>query len=225
MPDENTIEPKDEQLFDKDSPAVDSTPAPLCVFAECNEQSIGLCRKCGSTYCLHHSSDINPNEFCQNCLNQETINSQSEPLVDTEGVRHSGRHILATGDAFHFASKMIHEMDDAELLQHIEHCRTAIELFGKQLDYQRINLTTAEFEAYERKLGPLKRVGGEIRFSVNNVTRDRLATGMSKDEVKKRLRKKQSVQATAQQVFDALKGKFTPEQLQALLASTGVKKQ
>lgn len=192
---------------------------PECSFAACIERSLGYCRKCAQPFCLSHSSNIDPH-FCGVCVTQSEIESHSEPLVDVDGVTHSGRRILATGDAFHFASKMIHEMDQAELIQHIEHCRTAIELLSKQLDFQRINLATAEFEAYERKLGSLKRVGGEIRFSVNNTTRMRLANGMSKDEVKKRLRKKMTA---SRGLFETLKGmNLSEDQLRGLL---GLKKQ
>lgn len=195
---------------------------PECSFAACIERSLGYCRKCAQPFCLSHSSDIDPH-FCEVCVTQSEIESHSEPLVDVDGVTHSGRRILATGDAFHFASKMIFDMDKLELLQHIDHCRTAIELLGKQLDYWKIQLTTAEFEAYERELGSLKRVGGEIRFAVNNTTRERLASGMSKDEVKRRLRKKTSAKRSSETLFETLKGmNLSEDQLRGLL---GLKKQ
>lgn len=187
--------------------------------SSCLNPTVGRCTKCNLHFCLDHASEVDPKSYCSVCLTQLDIDSKVEPIIDSEGVRHNGRHIIPKGDAFHFDSVMIHDMDEAGLLKHIDKCRTALEVLVKQIDYYRISLSAAEFEAYERKLGVFKRSGTKAVLEISNLIRDRVARGLSGSELKKRLKKPpKDVNAAADQLLAAFSNLDAAKLLAALQA-------
>jgi hypothetical protein len=135
-----------------------------CVFTNCVEDALTNCHKCGRWYCLEHASDLEPTKFCSECLKVEDAALEQAPLLDTEGVRHSGRVIRPVGVVFSQNGKLIHEMTDGELKEYIVHYQQAVHDCERSLDYSRITLGNALFEAGHREIAKVTRTTGEVVF-------------------------------------------------------------
>lgn len=147
-----------------------SPPAELCSFENCSKENnpiVGKCLKCHLHYCLDHASEVDPINYCIVCLPTSEIETRSEPLIDTDGVKHEGRHIIPVGTAFHCESKMINEMSNDELLTYIKQKHRIVKDLESSKTYHQITLGVAEFTAYERKISVLSKVGGEIRVGTS----------------------------------------------------------
>jgi len=122
----------------------------LSACANCGGPILGICKTCKLPFCQNHKSEVDPH-YCAMCVNDVTTEVVAEPIIDAEGVRHKGRHILLKGDAFRSTAKDIVDMSDDELDGWIKDYRELVKLAESSLTYRRICLTTAEFEQSERK--------------------------------------------------------------------------
>jgi hypothetical protein len=135
-----------------------------CVFTNCVEDALTLCTKCGKYYCLDHASDLEPTKFCQDCLKVEDATLETAPLTDTEGTRHQGKVIRPVGIVFSQNGKLIHEMTDDELREYITRYQSLVKDCERSLDYSRITLGNALFEAGHREIAKVIRATGEVVF-------------------------------------------------------------
>ncbi len=108
-----------------------------CVFDNCTEDALTLCRKCGRWFCLDHASDLDPTKYCIDCLKPEDASLEEHPILDSEGVRHQGKIIRPVGVVFR--------------------CERATE-------YSRITLGNALYEAGDREIAKVNQKTGEVYF-------------------------------------------------------------
>ncbi len=137
-----------------------------CTFENCTNEVVGQCLTCGLQFCIDHASDVDPRQYCCLCLLPEQCDIKEEPLKDAEGVEHRGRH-LVVGSGFNTLSKHVHEMADDELKAFIEAQKLVVRDIERIRDIQHIRLGMAEYEAYERHISVLAKVGGEIRMGTS----------------------------------------------------------
>jgi hypothetical protein len=135
-----------------------------CTFDACVEDALTNCHKCGKWYCLEHASDLDPTKYCRECLKVEDASLEEAPLLDTEGVRHQGKVIRPVGIVFSQNGKLIHEMTDDELKEYIVRYQQAVHDCERSLDYSRITLGNALFEAGHREIAKVQRASGEVVF-------------------------------------------------------------
>ncbi len=135
-----------------------------CVFASCTEDALTLCKKCGRWFCLEHASDLEPTKYCHECLLFADATLETHPLTDAEGTRHVGKVIRPVGVVFSQNGKLIHEMSDVELTDYIKFYQQAVHDCERSLDYSRITLGNALFEAGNREIAKVQRASGEIVF-------------------------------------------------------------
>lgn len=135
-----------------------------CSFTSCPEDALTMCHKCGKWFCLEHASDLEPTKYCQDCMRLEDASIEASPLLDSEGTRHSGKVIRPVGLVFAQNGKLIHEMTDSELKEYITHFQQAVHDCERALDYSRITLGNALFEAGHREIAKVQRTTGEVVF-------------------------------------------------------------
>lgn len=176
-----------------------------CAFTPCPEDALTCCSKCGKWFCLEHASDLEPTKYCVDCLKVEDASLEISPIVDAEGTRHAGRVIRPVGIVFAQNSKLIHEMNDAELKEYIVYYQQAVKDCERSLDHHRITLGNALYEAGDREIAKIKRDTGEVYFPA-----PRKVTQMPR----KRVAKVQDESAIA----DFIAKHLTVEQLQKFMA-------
>lgn len=135
-----------------------------CVFTNCQEDALTLCKKCGKWYCLEHASDLDPTKYCHDCLLLQDAALEFAPLTDAEGTRHLGKVIRPVGVVFAQNSKLIDEMSEDELKDYIKYYQQAVHDCERSLDYARITLGNALYVAADKQLAKVKRETGEIVF-------------------------------------------------------------
>ena len=135
-----------------------------CSFVNCTEDALTNCHKCGKWYCLDHASELDPTKYCSDCLKVEDATLEQAPLLDTDGVRHQGKVIRPVGNVFAQNGKLIHEMTDDELKEYIVRYQQAVHDCERSLDYSRITLGNALFEAGHREIAKVTRTTGEVVF-------------------------------------------------------------
>jgi hypothetical protein len=91
-------------------------------------------------------------------------------LLDEDGVRRQGRVIRPVGIVFSQNGKLIHEMTDDELKEYITRYQQAVHDCERSLDYSRITLGNALFEAGHREIAKVQRASGEIVFITKKPT-------------------------------------------------------
>ena len=175
-----------------------------CSFVNCIEDALTNCVKCGKWYCLEHASDLDPTKHCVDCLKPEDAVLEQSPLLDTEGVRHQGKVIRPVGIVFSQNGKLIHEMTDDELKEYIVRYQQAVHDCERSLDYSRITLGNALFEAGHREIAKVQRATGEVVFISRKPT------------VVKKTRSKPVLDEDALIAF--ITKNLTPDQLQKFLA-------
>lgn len=176
-----------------------------CSFVNCIEDALTNCVKCGKWYCLEHASDLDPTKHCVDCLKPEDAVLEQAPLRDTEGVRHQGKVIRPVGIVFSQNGKLIHEMTDDELKEYIVRYQQAVHDCERSLDYSRITLGNALFEAGHREIAKVTRSTGEVVFISRKPT-----------VVKKARSAKPVLDENA--LIDFITKNLTPEQLAKFLA-------
>lgn len=115
----------------------------------CGAEAHEICRHCGKTHCLEHSSPLDP-QLCSECINYANTSVTSEPLTDSEGVTHKGRHIILSGEAWVRSRELIEKLTDAELEAKISAMQQAVREAEVLLDYRRINLSQLDGEKVTR---------------------------------------------------------------------------
>lgn len=188
-------------------------PIPLektrhCVFESCKEDALAQCHKCGKWYCLDHASELDPVQYCRECLRAADITLEQAPLLDEDGVRHSGRVIRPVGVVFSQNGKLIHEMSDDELKEYIKHYQQAVHDCERSLDYARITLGNSLFEAGHREIAKVQKQSGEIVF----ISRKPVAPAKQ--------RKSKQTPVDEDKLVEFLMKSLTPEQLTKFLAKT-----
>lgn len=145
----------------------ESNPVPIldeCTFGECTEQVLGRCHNCGLQYCLTHSSEVDPQNYCSTCLVPSDAEVTVSPLVDEDGVTHQGRSIKPAGKAYRLSTKMVFEMSDQELKDFIDHEKSVVHDIENIREYHMITLGMAQSEEYRREISTLSKVGGVLRW-------------------------------------------------------------
>ena len=175
-----------------------------CSFTSCVEDALTNCHKCGKWFCLEHASDLEPTKYCVDCLKPEDAALETAPLLDTEGVRHQGKIIRPVGIVFAQNGKLIHEMTDDELKGYIVHYQGAVHDCERSLDYARITLGNALFEAGHREISKVNE-RGEVYFPPPKKIH----------AVKQR---KAKVALDENALIDFITKNLTPDQLAAFLA-------
>lgn len=135
-----------------------------CTFENCQEKPIGVCRNCRLQYCLEHASEVDPANYCCNCLVPADAEVLRAPLVDRDGVAHKGQVITPTGKAYRLSSKMVFEMTDQELKDFIDHERAIVHDIERIREYHLITLGMAEADVYRRDIAASKKVGETLKF-------------------------------------------------------------
>lgn len=178
-----------------------------------------LCPSCRRTYCETHASSIDE-RYCVACLNDKVPEIEKKPLVDAEGVTHTGS-LLTVPESSPIKSfpAEVASMKDDELRSMLQRCRVEVRRYEQGLDHWRIKQGTVEMEAKHRdkqKLaalrkdksgiaGILKTAGGGIAVTSTSTNGKTTKTPVSQEMLYKALAIK------LQQMG------MTKEQLQALV--------
>ena len=178
-----------------------------CSFQDCPEPALTNCNKCGKWFCLDHASELDPTKYCSSCLKLEDATLEQSPLLDEEGVRRQGRVIRPVGIVFSQNGKLIEEMTDDELKEYIVRYQQAVHDCERSLDYARITLGNALFEAGHREIAKVKRASGEVVFF-----------SKKSPTVPKQRRAKAPMDENA--LADFLLKSLTPEQLAKFISKT-----
>lgn len=176
-----------------------------CAFAPCAEHALTYCHKCGKWYCLDHASELDPSQYCHECLKVEDASLEISSLKDEDGVRHSGKVIRPVGLVFSQNGKLIHEMTDQELKEYIIHYQQAVHDCERSLDYSRITLGNALFEAGHREIAKVQRASGEVVF-ISRKTPSVVKT------------RKAKAPASEDAIIDFIMKNLSPEQLAKYMA-------
>lgn len=88
----------------------------LCSF-NCTDEAFATCLICKRSFCKHHASK-NDLSLCFDCAADPTdavvVETKIEPLVDDEGVTHTGRHIIPVNNTY-IVTEYIDRLTDDEL--------------------------------------------------------------------------------------------------------------
>ena len=144
MTEENT-QPQNEQTVTSGNTL---TPKPAKCFA-CDSFIVGFCRHCGQDFCEKHRSQRD-SRFCSECIGENALQMQDEPLVDDEGVTHQGRHIKLIGEGWPASMEMIRTLNDLQLEAKITEWKKLLAEAIKTSEYFRITVCAAEFEKEDR---------------------------------------------------------------------------
>jgi hypothetical protein len=136
----------------------------VCTFENCLVEVLGKCRECHLDFCIDHASEVDPANFCCNCLVPADAEVTQAALVDSEGTRHQGRSIKPTGKAYRLSTKMVFEMTDQELKDFIEHETSVVHDIERIREYHMITLGMAESEVYRRDIALAKKEGNVLKF-------------------------------------------------------------
>lgn len=189
-----------------------------CTFEKCSEQVLGKCRNCALAYCLEHASDVDPANYCINCLVPADAEVKEEPLVDANGIRHAGRIIHPIGKAYRRAEKMVYEMSEEELKNFIEQLKVEIHNIENLREYKMISLGLATAEVYRRDIAACKKEGSVLKFGFETQYVPAIKAPREHRETKSRVSK-------SDKVVDMLKGLgLGPADLVNLLRSIPSKK-
>ncbi|SRR5258708_7207198 len=140
-----------------------SEPLGTCTFENCDQPPIGTCNECRLAYCLDHASEVDPGHFCCNCLVPSDTAVLEKPLIDTNGVQHTGRIISPVGRSYRMTEKLVPQMNDKELEDYIEYGKQMVASLSNMKLHWDISLGLAESEAWHRQIGGLAKFGGELR--------------------------------------------------------------
>lgn len=127
----------------------------------CPELAVYRCIKCNKMFCIDHASKIDPVHHCEDCLHVELA---SEPLVDAEGTRHSGRILRPVGNSFTAMNRLISDMTDDELKDFIKGYIVLVHEAEQLKTMREITLSHAKHEALGREIAKIEKLGGEIYF-------------------------------------------------------------
>jgi len=150
-----------------------SKPEPCPHVAEANRH----CPTCDYPFCPECASRLDAT-YCCLCLPVPDAELRSEPLIDSEGEIHEGRHLIPSGPAYsppRFMSmlKSFNEMSLIEQEDYIQHYKNLVHQSEITLDYHRIVLGGAQLihaegqDAQRRKLRADK-----TKYAVKTVTLD-----------------------------------------------------
>jgi hypothetical protein len=113
-------------------------------------------------------------------MHDEGFRTESEPLVDDEGVTHQGRRIRLIGEGWPNELRMIKDLSDEELKEQVKSLQTLLEDCVRTGDYARIGIAHREYElgyrANSRYVAAIKRreklVQGAIRLNSKRYRKD-----------------------------------------------------
>lgn len=138
-----------------------------CTFENCAEQVISVCLECKLAFCLEHASEVDPARYCCNCLVPADTQVKEDPLIDKDGVKHTGRVIHLVGRSYRMTEKLVDQMSEDELKEFIEYGKQMVtELANMKLHWD-ISLGLAESAAWHKQIGNLAKFGGELRVGTS----------------------------------------------------------
>lgn len=195
----------------EDSSAARSLPAICSICHEISDLEVPATRKClqcKHLYCESHTSSVD-GDYCDNCLRPTDVFTTSTPLVDDEGVTHSGRTIKLTGEFWAAMQRDVRDMTDDELKAHVISLQQAVREIELVRDYRKIALAHGENELEVRSNGKLRR----LRL-IKDVKTGRLSVGAVKE------RRQSKPKDAVNSVIETLKScGMTTEQILSILAN------
>lgn len=154
-------------MFEENDNIIPDCEVEVCTFENCKEKVLKRCKQCSLNFCLDHASEVDPTNFCVNCLVPQDAEFTESPLIDREGTTHKGRIIRPMGKAYRLSAKMVFEMNDDELKDYLREETETVHQLENVREYHRINLGAAEAEMYRRELSGLSKVGGVLRWGTS----------------------------------------------------------
>jgi len=121
----------------------------------CDKPAERHCGICSNAMCGDHSSVDDP-DFCLECVSPENTRINSEPLIDKEGIEHTGRHITIEGDGWLSSIGIIARLTDDELPRWIEKHGRLLREAEQRRDYNRIMLGALQMESEDRRIAGIK---------------------------------------------------------------------
>lgn len=134
-----------------------------CNHTEIPVEAKSKCPTCLWFFCDECASHLDP-AYCKLCLNEPDAALRELPLIDTDGVTHTGRVLTPQPDSQFFRprfgtlSKTISEMSMYELEAHIDHYRELVKQAEKALDFRRVVLGATQLELAQRQDGERRRL-------------------------------------------------------------------
>ena len=153
----------------------------------CTETQVNFCRHCSQEFCASHQSKLN-NKLCCNCVSDANLETQSEPLIDSDGVTHQGRHIRLIGEGWPNDIVTIASLNDNELEEQIRGLQALLKIAIQTSDYARISIAARQFEKGERehsKRRKLMQRREELAKGVVRLASQKPATAKPKDDTAK----------------------------------------
>jgi len=123
----------------------------------CGLDTVEVCSVCAREFCVEHQSPVDP-KFCSDCLTVEGVELQKEPLIDAEGVKHNGFHVTNFGPAYKTHARLISDMSDSELEEHILDLKKKVKDAEAILDHTRVRLNMAVMEGGDRSAAEQRRL-------------------------------------------------------------------
>ena len=115
----------------------------------CGLPATRICQHCGQDFCSQHF-----------CITHE-LQTESQPLVDDEGVEHKGRRIRLIGEGWPNALLLIKDLSEEELELRIKELQGLLNQAVRTADYAQISIAAHEYErdhrAHSRYVAAIKR--------------------------------------------------------------------
>jgi len=108
----------------------------VCSYAQCGKPATRICPECGQDFCEAH----------QCLVHSKTLDTQRESIVDEDGVtkRNSAR-IRLIGEGWPDRLRMVDDMTDDELTQHLKQMQEILAEATRLGDYARISIAHDEY--------------------------------------------------------------------------------
>jgi hypothetical protein len=143
------------------------------------DEKVTKCPTCLWSFCPDCASPLDP-KYCRLCLPLADGALTQEPLIDADGVTHTGRVMHPDPNARFFQprfgtlAKTISEMQDPELEDYIHYYKDLVQQAERALDFRRVVLGSAQLEQAQR--GDAKRRqlrADKTKFPVKTLTVDK----------------------------------------------------
>lgn len=116
----------------------------LCYLCQ-SELVTNTCQVCKREVCREHESPLDKT-FCTECVGVPSEAMKIEPLVDEDGIKKTGRHIVLSGEFWVRSNKIIDSMTESELHSWLTELKDSVRETELTLDFKRIHVAKVENE-------------------------------------------------------------------------------
>jgi hypothetical protein len=111
--------------------------------------SLSECKYCHNWFCPNDVSKFDET-LCAVCVQESNTKIESQPLVGDDGVRHQGRKLVLTGEAWMRNRELISQMTDIELEQKLISLKYSVHEAEMIFEFRKIALSSVESEKETR---------------------------------------------------------------------------